>query len=51
MYFYWEPISLATNSQKLWFPYVPLKIIVRNKLPSKNIIAGAIFLTVISRGT
>jgi hypothetical protein len=30
--------------------YVPLDITVRNKVPSENILAGTLFLTVISKG-
>jgi hypothetical protein len=33
------------------FSYVPLEMTVRNNVPSKNILAGTLFLTVISRGT
>jgi hypothetical protein len=31
------------------FPQVFLEITVRNKVPSKNILVGTLFLTVISR--
>jgi hypothetical protein len=43
--------SLATNPQKIWFPQIPLEITVRNKVPSRKIPAGTLFLTVFSRGT
>jgi hypothetical protein len=32
-------------------PWVPLEISVDNKVPSDNIFAGTLFLTVISKGT
>jgi hypothetical protein len=42
-----EAFFLATNAQKILFPYFSPEIFVRNKVPSKNIDAGILFLTVI----
>jgi hypothetical protein len=50
-YFYWEPVFIATNSQEIWFPEVPLEYFVKNKVRSENILAGALYLIVIPRGT
>jgi hypothetical protein len=47
-HFNWEPFFHATDSQKIWFPKVPFEIAVTQMVPNENILAGSLFLTVVS---
>jgi hypothetical protein len=42
---------LATNSQKIWLPHVPLETTVKNKVLAGIFPLGTSFLAIISRGT
>jgi uncharacterized membrane protein len=44
-------LFIATISQKIWFPYVPLEMAAINKAPAIIFFLETLFLAVISRGT